>query len=115
LAVVADHGEEFGEHGGGSHGLTLYEEVLRIPMFVRWPGKVPAGTRIDRPVRLSALSDTLLRLLDARPLLSDQPSLLDGARDRESPTPDFVHYSVECSARRLHAVSDGRWKYITMM
>ncbi|HEX2642295.1 MAG TPA: sulfatase [Thermoanaerobaculia bacterium] len=35
LVVTADHGEEFGEHGGLTHGHTLYEEVLRVP-FLLW-------------------------------------------------------------------------------
>lgn len=37
--VAADHGEEFGDHGQKGHGYTLYQEVARVPVFVR----VPAG------------------------------------------------------------------------
>jgi choline-sulfatase len=35
VVVTADHGEEFGEHGGLTHGHTLYEEVLQVP-FLLW-------------------------------------------------------------------------------
>ena len=38
LVVVADHGEEFGEHGSKGHGFTAYDEVARIPVLVRSPG-----------------------------------------------------------------------------
>ncbi|MDP2316089.1 MAG: sulfatase-like hydrolase/transferase [Pseudomonadota bacterium] len=32
--VTADHGEEFGEHGGFEHGHTLYQELLAVPLLV---------------------------------------------------------------------------------
>lgn len=35
VAVTADHGEEFAEHGRLTHGKTLYEEVVRVP-FLLW-------------------------------------------------------------------------------
>ncbi len=38
IVVTADHGEEFGEHGGFWHGTTLYEEQLRVPLAMRGPG-----------------------------------------------------------------------------
>ena len=33
IALVSDHGEEFYEHGGWWHGMTLYEEQIRVPML----------------------------------------------------------------------------------
>lgn len=41
IAVTADHGEEFHEHGGWWHGTTLYEEVVRLPLIVKWPRSGP--------------------------------------------------------------------------
>ncbi len=40
VVVVSDHGEEFAEHGGFYHGVTLYEEQLKVPLVVRGPGVV---------------------------------------------------------------------------
>lgn len=37
VIVTSDHGEEFGEHGGKAHGLTLHDEVLHVPLVVRLP------------------------------------------------------------------------------
>jgi len=50
VVVTADHGEEFGEHGGLLHGRTLYEEVLRVPLLLRAPGVAPAvvGETVDQ-------------------------------------------------------------------
>ncbi|MGH9460647.1 MAG: sulfatase family protein, partial [Vicinamibacteria bacterium] len=38
IIVTADHGEAFYEHGHWQHSQTLYEEIIRIPMIVKWPG-----------------------------------------------------------------------------
>lgn len=36
--VASDHGEEFGDHGQKGHGFSVYQEVVRIPAFIRTPG-----------------------------------------------------------------------------
>src|SRR6185437_5465032 len=41
VLVTADHGEEFGEHGGRYHGTTVYEEQVRVPLVVAGPGIAP--------------------------------------------------------------------------
>ncbi|MFH1675472.1 MAG: sulfatase [bacterium] len=47
LVVFADHGEEFWEHGGFEHGHSMYDEVTRVPLFIKVPGVQPA-MRSDR-------------------------------------------------------------------
>ena len=37
IVVTSDHGEEFGEHGGFWHGITLYEEQIHIPLIAKLP------------------------------------------------------------------------------
>jgi len=64
LIVTADHGEEFGEHGGNVHSRTCYSEVTRVPLLVRVPGT--AAQRIRSPVALVDIAPTLLELLGAR-------------------------------------------------
>ena len=39
----SDHGHFLGQHGLIAKGAFHYEDLLRIPMLVRWPGHVPAG------------------------------------------------------------------------
>ncbi len=38
IAVTADHGEEFGEHGHFHHNLALYEPAIRVPLWICGPG-----------------------------------------------------------------------------
>ncbi len=47
VVFYADHGEEFGEHGGAVHGTTVYEEQVHVPLVVWIPGE--RGRRIDAP------------------------------------------------------------------
>jgi arylsulfatase A-like enzyme len=78
VILVSDHGEEFWEHGFIGHAVTLYDEVLHVPLLVKRPGQ-RAGDVVDRPVSLLDVPATLnaaLRLpgpakLDGRPLFGE--------------------------------------------
>ena len=72
LIVSADHGEAFGEHDTITHGKTLYEELLHVPLFVASPELRPR--RVDTPVGLVDLGPTLLDLfgLDTPPTFQGQ-------------------------------------------
>jgi choline-sulfatase len=36
IVVTSDHGEEFMEHGALGH-TTLFDEIIRVPLFIKWP------------------------------------------------------------------------------
>ena len=44
IALTSDHGEELFEHDGVLHGYSLYDEMLRIPLILRWPGHLGPST-----------------------------------------------------------------------
>jgi arylsulfatase A-like enzyme len=60
VVVTADHGEEFFEHGQKGHQKSLFDEVVRVPLVIHWPGRVRPGTVIPDQVRLIDLLPTLL-------------------------------------------------------
>jgi arylsulfatase A-like enzyme len=62
VIVTADHGEEFGDHGGRYHGTSVYEEQVRVPLVVTGPG-VRAGASVDVPVQTIDLVPTVLSAL----------------------------------------------------
>ena len=41
IAVMADHGEAFGEHGETHHGIFLYDETIHVPLLLKLPGPTP--------------------------------------------------------------------------
>ncbi len=60
IVVTSDHGESFGEGGRWEHGLFLSEEVTRVVLVLRWPGRVPAGARRPELVSLVDVAPTVL-------------------------------------------------------
>jgi arylsulfatase len=71
--ITSDHGEAFGEHGVWTHGLGLFEEIVRVPLVLwssreRWPAR-----RVATPVSLLDLAPTLCRLAGV-----DPPASFDG-------------------------------------
>jgi arylsulfatase A-like enzyme len=65
LAVTADHGEEFLDHGGRFHPpLRLSEELLHVPLLLRVPG-FGRGVNLEQPLSLIDLAPTLLGILEA--------------------------------------------------
>ncbi len=63
VILTADHGEEFGEHGGRYHGTSVYEEQVRVPLVMAAPGAIAPGT-VAEPVQLVDLLPTVLSALD---------------------------------------------------
>ncbi len=63
VIATADHGEEFGEHGGRYHGTTVYEEQVRVPLVISAPGAI-APSRVTDVVQTIDLLPTLLSSLD---------------------------------------------------
>jgi arylsulfatase A-like enzyme len=95
----------------------LYEGGLRVPLIVRWPGRVPAGRIVDAPV---VNTDWLPTLLDCAGLsVPDNvdgvslAGLLTGRSDapQRSLVWHFPHYTNQGS-RPAGAVRDGVWKFI---
>jgi arylsulfatase A-like enzyme len=65
LIVTSDHGEALGQHGLTYHGQALYLELIRVPLVIVYPGKVPVGLRVATPVTNAAIPATILDLLGA--------------------------------------------------
>jgi arylsulfatase A-like enzyme len=64
--VVSDHGEAFGQHGLWQHARTVYEEMVRVPVIMRFPEGAHSARRgpVMTPVGLSDLHATLVDLYD---------------------------------------------------
>jgi len=62
VVVTSDHGDEFFEHGLKGHAKTLYDEVLRVPLVLRYPRRLGFGQRIAAQVRMMDIAPTILGL-----------------------------------------------------
>jgi arylsulfatase A-like enzyme len=61
VIVTSDHGEEFGEHALFTHGNSLYDPALRVPLVIAGAG-VPRGVRVPRWVSTSDVAATIAHL-----------------------------------------------------
>lgn len=126
LVVTSDHGENLGHHELAEHRGSLHRTTLHVPLFIRYPGRVPAGRR-EEIVRLEDVFPTVLALaglpvpegldgasltepLDgriARAIQGRPPrDLLENLR-RQAPRSDLARMD-----RSIRSVFDGRHHYI---
>lgn len=65
IIAASDHGDEYYEHKGFDHGLTLYDELIHVPLIIRIPGQKAAS--LKEQVRTVDLMPTILELLTVSP------------------------------------------------
>lgn len=113
VIYTADHGEEFLDHGDITHGQSLYDELVRVPLIVGGTGLPDAsrGKRTKRPIELIDIMPTILDMegLPLPPFIQGRSfasALMEGADDEEL---EAHGYSQMPGAE---TVSDGRWKLI---
>jgi arylsulfatase A-like enzyme len=106
VVVTADHGEQFGEHGGRFH-YGLWNEIVGVPLIIRGPG-LEHQVRQDAAQHIDLLP-TLLRLLDveAPPRLPGRDLFAEGRVG----APIFIERSRPAPLVQ-EAVIDGDWKLV---
>jgi arylsulfatase A-like enzyme len=60
IVFLSDHGEEFYEHRGWAHGHSLYNEVIKIPLLVKFPRNQFANRVIEENAGIIDVFPTLL-------------------------------------------------------
>ncbi len=78
VVFSSDHGEMLGAHGRRAKN-TFYEEAVRVPFLLRWPGKVLAGSATDLCLGTVDLAPTLTGLLGLEPAPAWEGVDLSGA------------------------------------
>ena len=105
ISVVADHGEEFLEHGRIGHGHGVWQNLLAVPWILRVPGRAPG--ELSASVALVDLPPTLLAAAGLPPegagegvdrlAHPDRPVLLLA----ENKAPDRYVQSLRVGTRKL--------------
>lgn len=117
VIVTADHGEEFLDHGWIEHSVTLYQELLHVPLIASGPG-IPSSTvdttlvgQIDiLPTMLELAKLPVPRHLEGRTLLPPG-SGAGRVLPSEAPTPNHWKPGEPCD-RDWTAVRRGDLKLI---
>ncbi len=114
IIVVADHGEEFYEHGGFEHGHTLYDELVRVPLILKLPKSESAARDVvEEPVSLVDILPTVCDLhgvADTPPSFAGR-SLLPLVRGRPDTPRAIFSESTLYGASKI-AWRTPRYKYI---
>ena len=103
VIVLSDHGEGFLEHGLLTHGNSLYEEAIHVPLIMRLPGVIPAGKRVAGNVSHVDLMPTALGLLHQACPLQIQGIDLSPVILGDQPVPERLIYS------ELSGINAVRW------
>lgn len=91
VVVTADHGESFGEDGLAYHKFSLGEQLINVPLLIKWPGQERSEVS-DELVSLTDFVPTFLDVADApQSVVSDGRSLVSDGRSLVSdPEPEAV-------------------------
>jgi arylsulfatase A-like enzyme len=90
VVFTADHGDMQGGHGMyDKTSFSMYEETTRVPLVVRWPGRIPAGKVARTQAGSCDLHPTILDYMGLRPRGAvhgrSLRSVIDGREDLERP------------------------------
>ncbi len=97
VVITADHGEGLGEGGEFMHGNLFSDLTTHVPLLVRYPALVPAGSVIGREVSLRDLAATLVDLAGLSRLVDSVPGasltqLLSGGAESKPISPPFASF-----------------------
>lgn len=63
IIITADHGEGFGEHNNYSHGCAIYQELIKIPLIIKYP-------RMNNRIITEAIEEPVISI-DIMPTILD--------------------------------------------
>ena len=120
IIFTSDEGYFYGEHGLSVERRLAYEESIRIPLFMRWPKLIKAGSAVDQFALNIDIAPTLLEIGGAPPPKEihgrSLVPLLRGEKVlwRDSFLIEYFSDKVfpRMSNMGYQAIRDGRWKYI---
>jgi arylsulfatase A-like enzyme len=117
VVYTTNHGDMTGSHGMIDKHFIMYDDVVRVPLLLRWPGRVPAGARCEEFVAHEIdLARTFVEAAGLRPCASFIGcNLADVARgDARTGREDIfsTYFGNQFGLYSQRMVRDRRWKYI---
>ncbi len=118
IFYTSDNGFLLGEHGQMDDKRWAYEPSVRVPLLVRYPALIRAGTVYDQLTVNVDLAPTILEMAGVQPIVPQHGrSLVPLFRDPSAPwrTAVLTEYFLEKVAPRVPAwqsVRTERWRYI---
>ena len=114
VVVTSDHGEGLMDHGFVQHGKNLYDELLRVPLIIRFPDGLGAGTRYGAQVRSLDILPTVLDWVGLPvPVAAQGESLLPLVRGEPAERLSYAEgVTFAGDERSIVMLRNERWKYV---
>lgn len=117
LLFTSDHGESLGEHGEATHAVFIYEATVRVPLIVRYPRKLTAGSTYAASVRSVDIVPTVLGLAELKPMETQGVDLSQAMAGKAeapvvAPYSESMHPELEFGMAPLHGIRSEQWTYI---
>ncbi len=107
VAVTADHGEEFREHGGWWHGTALYDEQVHVPLIIKRAHEAEPGRRRSDAARSIDIGPTLVAAAGL-PI----PDAFQGIDLFQGTVAEPLLAEEDLEGNRLTSIRSGEWKLI---
>ena len=111
IVFTSDHGEMLGDHGLNSK-FKFYEGSVHVPLLIRFPGHIQAGTKVSTPVSHIDIFPTILDYLSLPPSPCDGRSLRPLIEGKGDDGMDFTISEWGSTKGPTEMIRDGRWKLI---
>ena len=115
VVINSDHGETLYDHECWFDHHGLYDVTLKVPLIIRYPGKVPAGCRVGGYNQHKNLMPTILELAGIRSGIKFDGESLMRLVDGTYPSFESAIYITECTWMRKHGLRTPEWKLITAL
>ncbi|MBD2867278.1 sulfatase family protein [Paenibacillus arenilitoris] len=112
VVITSDHGETLYEHDCYFDHHGLYDCTLVVPLIIKFPGRVPAGTRVEGATVISDIMPTVLELMGIDSGLPFDGRSLTRAIAGEEHARISEIYLTECTWMRKHGWRTPEWKLI---
>jgi arylsulfatase A-like enzyme len=113
VIFTSDHGELLGDHGFWLKGPLHYEQIINVPLLVKWKGHINPGQVVDQVTSLADIVPTVLACCDMEAAEEvDGVNLMPVLQDQTAKVRD--HVLVECTddptTLRLKTIVTERYK-----
>ncbi len=114
IFFVSDHGEEFYDHRSWGHAHSVYDELINVPLIVKFPGNAYSGTVVEERCDTIDILPTILDFMGVSRWEQVEGRSLLPLVKKEALPPGERDYSISCAGDEdpliLRCYIEGKYK-----
>ena len=115
VILNGDHGETLYDHECWFDHHGLYDVTLHVPLIIRYPGRIPAGSRVSGYNQHKDLVPTIMDLAEIETGIDFDGDSLVSLVDGTVSSFDSEFYITECTWMRKHGWRTPQWKLMVAL